>query len=199
MSRPCLVFLTIRPCPVAPYAPEAYTLAKRIRQPYETIAPTLIPPIPNAEPPSVPEPVGADETAVCLISGKTYPKREMIRYQSQWVALEHREEFFRRIREGEVMPRETEQLLPRFKRVINAANLAIGEAIGGLRHLTAHPGGTTEMPPPRCGISISDDLAGMYAAIGLLSAVWQRDAMGTAKGRVRKKFMPWSTIRMVVT
>jgi crotonobetainyl-CoA:carnitine CoA-transferase CaiB-like acyl-CoA transferase len=61
---------------------------------------------------------------------------------------------------------------------------AIGEAIGGLRHLTAHPGGTTELPPPRCGISISDDLAGMYAAIGLLSAVWQRDAMGTGKGRV---------------
>jgi formyl-CoA transferase len=65
---------------------------------------------------------------------------------------------------------------------------AIGEAIGGLRHLTAHPsasgGGTTDLPPPRCGISISDDLAGMYAAIGLLSAVWQRDAMGTGTGRV---------------
>ena len=61
---------------------------------------------------------------------------------------------------------------------------AIGEAIGGLRHLTAHPGGATELPPPRCGISISDDLAGLYAAIGLLSAVWQRDAMGTGRGRV---------------
>jgi formyl-CoA transferase len=61
---------------------------------------------------------------------------------------------------------------------------AIGEAIGGLRHLTAHPGGTTDLPPPRCGISISDDLAGLYAAIGLLSAIWQRDAMGTGKGRV---------------
>ncbi|HEX2939407.1 MAG TPA: CoA transferase, partial [Rhodopila sp.] len=61
---------------------------------------------------------------------------------------------------------------------------AIGEAIGGLRHLTGHPGGTTDLPPPRCGISISDDLAGLYAAIGLLSAVWQRDAMGTARGRI---------------
>ena len=61
---------------------------------------------------------------------------------------------------------------------------AIGEAIGGLRHLTGHPGGATTLPPPRCGISISDDLAGMYAAIGLLSAVWQRDAMGTGRGRV---------------
>jgi crotonobetainyl-CoA:carnitine CoA-transferase CaiB-like acyl-CoA transferase len=61
---------------------------------------------------------------------------------------------------------------------------AIGEAMGGLRHLTGHPSGSTELPPPRCGISISDDLAGMYAAIGLLSAIWQRDAMGTGRGRV---------------
>jgi formyl-CoA transferase len=61
---------------------------------------------------------------------------------------------------------------------------AIGEAIGGLRHLTGHPSGSTELPPPRCGISISDDLAGLYAAIGLLSAVWQRDAMGTGRGRI---------------
>jgi formyl-CoA transferase len=56
--------------------------------------------------------------------------------------------------------------------------------MGGLRHLTGHPSGSTDLPPPRCGISISDDLAGLYAAIGLLSAVWQRDAMGTNTGRV---------------
>ncbi|HEY3846160.1 MAG TPA: CoA transferase [Acetobacteraceae bacterium] len=61
---------------------------------------------------------------------------------------------------------------------------AIGEATGGLRHLTAHPAGTTDLPPPRCGISISDDLAGLYAAIGLLAALWQRDGTGTGRGRV---------------
>ena len=61
---------------------------------------------------------------------------------------------------------------------------AIGEAIGGLRHLTGHPAGSSDLPPPRCGISISDDLAGMYAAIGLLSALWERDAAATGKGRV---------------
>lgn len=62
---------------------------------------------------------------------------------------------------------------------------AIGEAMGGIRHLTAHPAGSSDLPPPRCGISISDDLAGLYAAIGLLSAVWQRDAgEKTGRGRV---------------
>ncbi len=61
---------------------------------------------------------------------------------------------------------------------------AIGEAMGGLRHLTGHPAGSSNLPPPRCGISISDDLAGMYAAIGLLSACWERDVGGTGKGRV---------------
>jgi formyl-CoA transferase len=65
---------------------------------------------------------------------------------------------------------------------------AIGEAVGGLRHLTGYPPGVTELPPPRCGISISDDLAGLYAAIGLLAALWQRDAGGagggTGRGRV---------------
>jgi formyl-CoA transferase len=61
---------------------------------------------------------------------------------------------------------------------------AIGEAMGGIRHLTAHPAGSSDLPPPRCGISISDDLAGLYAAIGLLSALWQRDVTGTGRGRV---------------
>ncbi len=61
---------------------------------------------------------------------------------------------------------------------------AIGEAMGGIRHVTAHPPGVSDLPPPRCGISIGDDLAGMYAAIGLLSALWQRDVAGTGKGRV---------------
>lgn len=59
---------------------------------------------------------------------------------------------------------------------------AIGEAMGGLRHLTANPG-QTELPPPRCGVSISDDLAGMYAALALVSACWGRQNNG-GKGRV---------------
>lgn len=59
---------------------------------------------------------------------------------------------------------------------------AIGEAMGGLRHLTANPG-QTALPPPRCGVSISDDLAGMYAALAVVSACWGRANNG-GKGRV---------------
>ncbi len=62
---------------------------------------------------------------------------------------------------------------------------AIGEAMGGLRHLTANPG-QSDYPPPRCGVSISDDLAGMYAALSLVSACWGRDRTGSTNqaGRV---------------
>ena len=61
---------------------------------------------------------------------------------------------------------------------------SIGEAMGGIRHLTGYPPGTTDQPPPRCGISLGDDLAGMFAAIGILAAVYQRDVRGTGRGRI---------------
>jgi formyl-CoA transferase len=60
---------------------------------------------------------------------------------------------------------------------------AIGEAMGGLRHLTANPG-VTDHPPPRCGVSISDDLAGMYAAMAVVSCCWAVKGDPAAKGRV---------------
>ena len=69
---------------------------------------------------------------------------------------------------------------------------AIGEAMGGIRHLTGDPPGTSDRPPPRCGISLGDDLAGLYAAIGVLAVVYQRDGSssrthpreGTGRGRI---------------
>jgi formyl-CoA transferase len=60
---------------------------------------------------------------------------------------------------------------------------AIGEAMGGLRHLTATPG-VTEHAPPRCGVSISDDLAGMYAAMAVVSACWGIKGDPEARGRI---------------
>jgi crotonobetainyl-CoA:carnitine CoA-transferase CaiB-like acyl-CoA transferase len=59
-----------------------------------------------------------------------------------------------------------------------AAFGVIGEAIGGLRHLCGHPPGTSDLPPVRVGISIGDSLAGLYAAFGIVAALWQRDRSG---------------------
>jgi formyl-CoA transferase len=56
---------------------------------------------------------------------------------------------------------------------------AIGEAMGGLRHLTGEPGRV----PVRCGISIGDTLAALHGVIGVLTALYHRDANG-GKGQV---------------
>ena len=56
---------------------------------------------------------------------------------------------------------------------------AIGEAVGGLRHLTGEPGRV----PVRCGISLGDTLAALHGVIGVLTALYHRDANG-GKGQV---------------
>ncbi|MGB3794967.1 MAG: CoA transferase [Alteraurantiacibacter sp.] len=65
-----------------------------------------------------------------------------------------------------------------------AAFGVIGEAVGGLRYLTNHPPGTFDLPPVRVGVSIGDSIAGLYAAFGIMAALWQRDrADGDGKSR----------------
>lgn len=59
-----------------------------------------------------------------------------------------------------------------------AAFGVIGEAIGGLRHLTNVPPGQGDQPPVRVGVSIGDSIAGLYAAFGVMTALWQRDRIG---------------------
>jgi crotonobetainyl-CoA:carnitine CoA-transferase CaiB-like acyl-CoA transferase len=54
-----------------------------------------------------------------------------------------------------------------------------GEAMGGLRYINGHPG----QAPPRLGISLGDSLAAMFAAQGVLMALYHRDARG-GKGQV---------------
>ena len=76
---------------------------------------------------------------------------------------------------------------------------AIGEALGGLRHLTGYPPGTTDLPPPRCGISISDDLAGLYAVIGLLAALWQRDSGRAAHPRPTGRVIDVNLVESVLS
>jgi crotonobetainyl-CoA:carnitine CoA-transferase CaiB-like acyl-CoA transferase len=55
---------------------------------------------------------------------------------------------------------------------------AIGEALGGLRYLSNHTPGTTDLPPVRVGVSIGDSLAGLYAAIAVLAGLWSRSPAG---------------------
>ncbi|WP_372859610.1 CaiB/BaiF CoA transferase family protein [Sphingobium lactosutens] len=65
-----------------------------------------------------------------------------------------------------------------------AAFGVIGEAVGGLRYLTNHKPGMTDLPPVRVGVSIGDSVAGLYAAFGIMAALWQRDRVGgDAKAR----------------
>ena len=56
-----------------------------------------------------------------------------------------------------------------------AAFGVIGESVGGLRHLSDHAQGMTDLPPVRVGVSIGDSIAGLYAAFGVMAALWQRD------------------------
>jgi formyl-CoA transferase len=56
---------------------------------------------------------------------------------------------------------------------------AIGEAMGGLRHLTGEPGRV----PVRCGVSIGDTLAALHGTIGVLTALYHRKVNG-GKGQV---------------
>jgi formyl-CoA transferase len=50
----------------------------------------------------------------------------------------------------------------------------IGEAMGGLRHLTGEPGRV----PVRCGVSIGDTLAALHGVIGVLLALYHRKVHG---------------------
>ncbi len=56
---------------------------------------------------------------------------------------------------------------------------SIGEAMGGLRHLTGESGRV----PVRCGISIGDTLAALHGTIGALTALYHRKVNG-GKGQV---------------
>jgi formyl-CoA transferase len=54
---------------------------------------------------------------------------------------------------------------------------SIGEAMGGIRYVTGDPG----VPPSRAGISLGDELAGTFAALGTLVALHARQRTGTGQ------------------
>ena len=56
---------------------------------------------------------------------------------------------------------------------------SVGEAIGGMRHITGYP----DRPPTRTGISIGDSLAALYGVISAMMAVYNRDVVATNEGQ----------------
>jgi formyl-CoA transferase len=58
-----------------------------------------------------------------------------------------------------------------------AAYGSIGEAMGGIRHITGDP----DRPPSRTGISLGDSLAGTFAALGCLMALHERARTGVGQ------------------
>lgn len=56
---------------------------------------------------------------------------------------------------------------------------AIGEAFAGLRYLNGEPG----RAPVRAGLSLGDTIAGLHGALGVLLALYERDARG-GKGQM---------------
>lgn len=56
----------------------------------------------------------------------------------------------------------------------------IGQAFGGLLHVTGEP----ERPPAHPGFMLADYLTGMFNALGLMIAVYQRDIAGSGRGQV---------------
>lgn len=51
---------------------------------------------------------------------------------------------------------------------------SVGEAMGGLRYVT----GLEDRPPSRIGVSIGDSLAAVFATIGCLTALYERERSG---------------------
>ncbi len=49
---------------------------------------------------------------------------------------------------------------------------AIGESMGGIRHVTGFP----DRPPPRVGVSLGDSLAATFGALGAVTALYNREA-----------------------
>jgi len=54
---------------------------------------------------------------------------------------------------------------------------SIGEAVGGIRHTTGDP----DRAPARCGISLGDSLAALFAVIGTLAALREREQSGVGQ------------------
>ena len=72
----------------------------------------------------------------------------------------------------------------------------IGEAKGGIRHLCAHRH-LEDVPPVRTGISLGDNIAGLYGAIGALAGVIDQRASGRQEPRILDVALGESVLTML--
>jgi crotonobetainyl-CoA:carnitine CoA-transferase CaiB-like acyl-CoA transferase len=56
----------------------------------------------------------------------------------------------------------------------------VAEGFSGMRYVTGYP----DRPPARPNLSMGDTLAGLHAALGILMALYHRDAQGTGQGQM---------------
>jgi len=80
------------------------------------------------------------DTAVCVVSGRRLPKRDMLEFEGRWVSAEHKEEFFQRLREGVNL--SNDMVYASFWRrfgakiidtvIVVAANMLVGAVLGGV-------------------------------------------------------------------
>ena len=57
---------------------------------------------------------------------------------------------------------------------------SVAEGVGGLRYVTGYP----DRPPVRSNLSLGDTIAGLHAALGLLTALYHREHGGEGEGQV---------------
>lgn len=85
--------------------------------------------------------------AVCAVSGKRLPKNEMLEFEGRWVAAEHKDEFFQRLREGVSVSATDFEYAGFWRRVgakiidiviVTVANAVLGGVLGGIAGATGY-------------------------------------------------------------
>lgn len=113
---------------------------------------------------------GADDTAVCAVSGRRLPKRDMLEFEGRWVSAEHKEEFFQRLREGVSQP--TEMVYASFGRRFGAKFIdgailgVVGAVFGGVF------GGLTAVAGPEVAVGLQAVNQIVSIGLGLLYSIY---------------------------
>ena len=72
---------------------------------------------------------------------------------------------------------------------------SIGEAMGGIRHVTGFP----DRPPARSGVSLGDALAGVFTALGVVMSLLERERGRAATGEGRGQVVDVAIYEAVLT